>query len=67
MEKKKNFNYWKFRFVGKQLVNDLIKRKNVILYLIINKKKLRFKSKNIKLINCSLKNKNILKKKISTC
>ena len=65
MEKKKILITGSSGFVGKQLVNDLIKRKNVILYLIINKKKLRFKSKNIKLINCSLKNKNILKKKLA--
>lgn len=65
MKKKKILITGSSGFVGKELVNKLIKRKNLVLYLIINKKKLRFRSKNIKYINCSLKNKNILKKKLA--
>jgi len=50
-------------FIGKSLVKELLKKK-VYLYLLINKKKLKIKSKKIKFIYCSLSNSKNLKKKL---
>jgi UDP-glucose 4-epimerase len=50
-------------FVGSELIRKLSKKK-VHLYLIINKKKPKIKSKKIKFINCSLLNRSSLKKKL---
>lgn len=52
-------------FIGKELVKKLLKKK-VFLYILINNKKLKIKSKKIKFIRCSLLKHNKLKKKLST-
>ena len=51
-------------FIGHNLVQNLKLKKNIILYLIINKKKIYENSKNIKYIHCSLLHKFKLKKKL---
>jgi len=53
-------------FVGQELVKNLKLRKNIILYLIINKKRIYEKSKNIGYIQCSLLNRSKLKKKLKS-
>lgn len=50
-------------FIGCHLVKELLKKK-VHLYLLINKKKLKIKSKKIKFIYCSLSNSKNLKNKL---
>jgi len=50
-------------FIGRELVKKLLK-KNVYLYLLINKKKLKIKSKKINFIRCSLLNSKNLNKKL---
>lgn len=52
-------------FIGNQLVQKLRLKKNIILYLIVNKNKVFSDSRNINLIYCSLLNKSKLKKKLS--
>ena len=52
-------------FIGSELIKKLLK-KNVYLYLLINKAKPKIKSKKIKFIYCSLLNYNKLKKKLYT-
>ena len=52
-------------FIGSELVKKLLKKK-VYLYLLINRKKLKIKSKKIKFIHCSLLNHKKLKKKLNT-
>lgn len=49
-------------FVGKELINKLIKNKKIILYLLINKNKNIQNSKNIKFVYCSLSNSRKLKR-----
>ena len=51
-------------FIGHKLVQILKLRKNIILYLIINKKRIYENSKNIRYIQCSLLNKSKLNKKL---
>ena len=52
-------------FIGSELVKKLL-RKNVYLYLLINKEKPKIRSKKIKFIYCSLLNYSKLKKKLYT-
>ena len=52
-------------FIGNQLLRKLRLKKNIILYLILNKNKILDSSKNINLIYCSLLNKKKLEKKFT--
>ena len=52
-------------FIGNQLLRKLRLKKNIILYLIVNKNKILDGSKNVNLIYCSLLNKKKLEKKFT--
>jgi len=53
-------------FIGQELVKNLKLKKNIILYLIINRDKILENSKYIKNIHCSLLDKSKLKKKLKS-
>ena len=53
-------------FIGQELVKNLKLKKNIILYLIINRNKILENSKYVKNIHCSLLNKSKLKKKLKS-